>query len=399
MVITPKTRGFICTTAHPEGCRKSVENAISYVEKNPPAHPGPKKVLVIGSSQGYGLASRISAAFGYKAATLGVFLEKPSVKGRCATAGWYNSAAFEQFAHQRGLYCKSINGDAFSDEIKQKTIETIREDLGKVDCVIYSLASPRRIHPRTGQVFQSVLKPIGQSVTSKSLNTASQTLTEVTLDPASQSEIDATVAVMGGEDWKMWIEALDEANVLAPEFKTVAYSYIGPSFTHAIYRAGTIGAAKEDLEKTAAEIDEKYTQMGGGAWVSVNRGLVTQASSAIPIIPLYLTLLSKQLQAAGLNEDCTQQMHRMMCERLYAENGTVIVDDKRLIRMDDWEMRSDIQDKVADAWEQVNDENLAQLADLESYKTDFLKLFGFEIDGVRYEADTEVDIQINQLIS
>jgi enoyl-[acyl-carrier protein] reductase/trans-2-enoyl-CoA reductase (NAD+) len=392
MVIQPKVRGFICTTAHPVGCARHVEQQIEYVKSQGKIN-GPKKVLVIGASTGYGLASRIVAAFGCEAATIGVFFEKPASDTRTATAGWYNTAAFEKAAREAGLYAKSINGDAFSDEIKQQAIDLIKQDLGQVDMVVYSLASPRRTHPKTGELFSSVIKPIGKTFTSKTVNVHTGEVSEVSIEPATEDEIRQTVAVMGGEDWEMWIHALNEAGLLAPGAVTVAYSYIGPELTWAVYRDGTIGRAKDHLEATAHKLDEYLKAIGGSAYVSVNKAVVTQSSSAIPVVPLYMSLLFKVMKEKGLHEDCIHQMYRLFRDRLYA-GGTVPVDDKRRIRIDDWEMRNDVQDTVASLWKQISSDNLEQLSDIAGYRKDFYKLFGFGLDGVNYEEDVDPNVQL-----
>ena len=387
MIIKPKVRGFVCVTAHPEGCAAHVQQQIDFVRAKGPLKDLPKRVLVIGASTGYGLASRIVPAFAGGAATLGVFFEKPGEEGRTASAGWYNSVAFEKAAHAEGLYAKSINGDAFSDSVKQQTIEAIKADLGTVDAVIYSLASPRRTHPRTGVTFKSTLKPVGASFSAKTVDTDKGLVTDITIEPASEQEIADTVAVMGGEDWAMWIEALSEAGVLAPGALTVAYSYIGPDLTWAIYRNGTIGRAKEDLEATAQRLTEKLAVTGGRAWVSINKALVTQASSAIPVVPLYISLLYKVMKAHGLHEGCIEQIQRLFAERL-ANGAAPQPDEAGRLRLDDWEMREDIQKEVAALWPQVTTENLPTLSDIAGYRAEFLRLFGFGLEGVDYGAES-----------
>ncbi|WP_395734474.1 enoyl-ACP reductase FabV [Prosthecobacter sp.] len=396
MIVAPKIRGFICTTAHPTGCAKHIADQIAVVKSRGPIANGPKKVLVVGSSTGYGLSSRIAAAFGSGAATMGVFFEKPGEAERCGTAGWYNSAAFENEAKAAGLYARSFNGDAFSDAMKATVIEAIKADLGQVDCVIYSLASPRRTHPKTGEVFKSVLKPIGAaSYTNKNLNTGNGVVNEVTIDPANEDEIAQTVAVMGGEDWEMWIDALQSAGVLAEGVQTVAYSYIGPEVTWPIYKNGTIGRAKEDLERVQRVLDGKLASLKGKAWVSVNKALVTQASSAIPVVPLYISLLYKAMKAEGTHEDCIEQMDRLFRERLY--NGNPQPDEAGRIRVDDWEMKPALQELVGKRWAEVNTENLAELGDFEGYQTSFLRLFGFGLEGVDYNAEVDVSIGVPSL--
>ena len=395
MIVKPKTRGFICITAHPDGCAKNVKEQIDYV-KSKGAIEGPKNVLVIGASTGYGLASRIAAAFGSKASTIGVFFEKPSAENKTGSAGWYNTAAFDKYAKAEGLYSKSINGDAFSNEIKEKTIDLIKKDLGKVDLVVYSLASPRRTHPVTGEVFNSVLKPIGQTFTNKTVDFHNGVVTDVTIEPANEEEIKQTVAVMGGEDWEIWMNALKSAGVLADGVQTVAYSYIGPSLTHAVYKDGTIGGAKNHLDATAKSLTENLKDVNGKAYVSVNKALVTQASSAIPVVPLYISLLFKIMKAKGTHEGCIEQIYRLYAENLYS--SSINLDEAGRIRIDDWEMRDEIQAEVATAWEKVTTENLDSLSDIKGYRTDFFNLFGFEFDGIDYEADVEVNVEIEGLV-
>lgn len=398
MNIQPKIRGFICTTAHPQGCEQHVLEQIAYVGKSPAVKNGPKKVLVIGASTGYGLASRIVAAFGAGAKTIGVFFEKEADGKRTASAGWYNSAAFEKAAHKQGLYAKSINGDAFSDEIKNKTIELIKQDWqGEVDLVIYSLASPRRKHPKTEEVFNSTLKPIGQSYTSKTIDVMSGQVSEITLEPATDHDIAQTVAVMGGEDWQLWMEALLAAGVLAKNVKTVAYSYIGPKLTYPIYREGTIGTAKSHLEATAQQLNSTLQAVAGQAFVSVNKALVTQASAAIPVVPLYISLLYKVMKEKNLHEGCIEQMWRLFHDRLYTQNNVIPVDEQGLIRVDDYEMLPEIQTAVSQLWQQVNSDNVTTLADLAGYRHEFHKLFGFEVAAVDYTAECEPDVAIASL--
>lgn len=399
MVIAPKIRGFICTTAHPAGCKAHVQAEIDYVKKHLPSLNGPKKVLVLGASTGYGLSSRIVAAFGAKAATIGVFFERPASDNRTATAGWYNTAAFETLAHQQGLYAKSINGDAYSDEIKQQTLDLIRKDWqGGVDLVIYSLASPRRTNPRTGETLNSVLKPIGKSFSGKTINIMSGELSTITIEPANEEEIRQTVAVMGGEDWQWWMEALKDADLLAKDVKTIAYSYIGPELTFPIYHQGSIGRAKVDLEQTAARLTKMLQQQGNGAaYISVNKGLVTQASSAIPVVPLYVSLLFHVMKAKGMHEGCIEQITRLFADRLYC-GKPVPVDEGGRIRIDDWEMAPEVQKEIAERWSQVDANTLAQCADLEGYREDFYKLFGFHWPGVDYDADVVADVGIESIV-
>ncbi|MGC4015884.1 MAG: trans-2-enoyl-CoA reductase family protein [Luteolibacter sp.] len=392
MIISPKVRGFICTTAHPEGCAKHVADQIAVIKSRGPIANGPKKVLVIGSSTGYGLSSRIAAAFGSDAATIGVFFERPGEETRPATAGWYNSAAFEKEAAAAGLYARSFNGDAFSDAMKAEVIAAIKADLGQVDCVVYSLASPRRTDPKTGEVYSSVLKPIGQSYTAKNLNTNTGVVNEVSIEPAQGDDIPQTVAVMGGEDWMFWMDALLEAGVLAEGVQTVAYSYIGPEVTWPIYKQGTIGKAKEDLERVQRELDTKLASLKGKAWVSVNKALVTQASSAIPVVPLYISLLYKVMKDEGTHEDTIEQMDRLFRDRMYSGNPQP--DEAGRIRVDDWEMAPAVQSLVGERWKEVNTENLSELGDFAGYQSSFLRLFGFGLEGVDYAADTNPAIGV-----
>ena len=392
MIIEPRMRGFICLTAHPAGCEQNVKNQIAYVQSKG-SIDGPKRVLVIGASTGFGLASRITSAFGSNAATLGVFFEKAPAEGKTASPGWYNSAAFEKEATKAGLYAKSINGDAFSNEVKQQAIDLIKADMGQIDLVIYSLASPVRMHPGTGVLHRSTLKPIGGTFTNKTVDFHTGNVTQVSIEPANQEDIDNTVVVMGGEDWSMWMNALKDANVLAEGATTVAYSYIGPEVTEAVYRKGTIGQAKDHLEATAFEISKDLASLNGKAYVSVNKALVTQASSAIPVIPLYISLLYKIMKAEGIHEGCIEQIQRLYQQRLYTGQA-VPTDDKGRIRIDDWEMREDVQAKVAALWKESTTESLPEIGDLAGYKQDFLNLFGFGFDGVDYLADANEMVQV-----
>ncbi len=385
MIVTPKIRGFICTTAHPDGCAANVESQIEYVRSQPALANPPKKVLVIGASTGYGLASRIVPAFGGGAATIGVFFEKPGIENKTGSAGWYNSVAFEKAAAAAGLYAKSFNGDAFSNEIKETVIRAIKADLGQVDCIVYSLASPRRTDPTDGETYKSVLKPIGQSYSQKNVNTDTGEVSPVTIEPATEDEIAHTIKVMGGEDWELWIEALSGAGLLVDGFKTVAYSYIGPDLTYPIYTNGTIGRAKEHLEGSAVRINDQFGD--GTAYVSVNKALVTQASSAIPVVPLYISLLYKVMKEKGLHEGTIEQIQRLFSAHL-ASSGRPTLDDQLRIRIDDWEMREEIQKTVAEAWGKVTTENLSDISDFSGYKKEFLRLFGFGLEGVDYQAET-----------
>ena len=389
MIIKPKVRGFVCVTAHPTGCAAHVQGQIDHVKAKGPIKNGPKNVLVIGASTGYGLASRITAAFGSGAASLGIFFERPSEDGRPATPGWYNSIAFTRAAQAGGLYAGNLNGDAFSDEIKQQALAVIARDMGPIDLVVYSLASPRRTHPRTGVVHKSVLKPIDVPYTNKTVDTDRGIVSEVTIEPATGIEAADTVAVMGGEDWEMWMQALADAKLLAPGATAVAYSYIGPVHTWAIYKDGTIGRAKVDLERAARAIDAKLKAHGGGrAFISVNKALVTQASSAIPVVPLYISILYRIMKAKGTHEGCIEQMQRLFATQLYNGHSPKF-DREGRVRVDDWEMRPEIQDAVSGIWPRTTTENLAQLTDITGYRTEFLQLFGFGLPGVNYEAEVD----------
>ncbi len=388
MIVKPKIRGFICITSHPDGCAAHVQEQIDYVKSKGTIANGPKNVLVIGSSTGYGLASRIVPAFSSGANTLGLFFEKPGSEKRTGTAGWYNSAAFEKAATAEGLFAKSLNGDAFSHEMKAKAVELIKNEMGPIDLVVYSLASPRRINPDTGEDHRSVLKTTGGEYVNKNLNTDKGLVEEVTIGAATQEEIDNTIKVMGGEDWELWMNALDEAGVLADGVKTVSYSYIGPELTWPIYTDGTIGRAKKDLEVVCEKLNSKLAdKYNGSAFVSVNKALVTQASSAIPVVPLYISILYKEMKAKGLHEGCIEQIERLFSDRLYGAD--LQLDEAKRIRIDDWEMRDDIQAAVAKAWDTISNENIGELADYAGYQEEFLKLFGFGIDGVDYDAETD----------
>jgi enoyl-[acyl-carrier protein] reductase/trans-2-enoyl-CoA reductase (NAD+) len=396
MIIEPRMRGFICLTAHPEGCAQNVINQIDYV-KSKGVIDGPKKVLVIGASTGFGLSSRITAAFGSNASTIGVFFEKPPSPGKTASPGFYNTAAFEQQAEGSQLYAKSINGDAFSNEIKEKTFDLIKADLGQIDLVIYSLASPVRNNPNTGITHRSVLKPIGTSFTNKTVDIHTGTVSEITIEPAEQGDIENTIAVMGGEDWEMWIDGLLERNLLAPGATTIAYSYIGPTLTEAVYRKGTIGRAKDHLEQTAFKITDKLAAVDGKAYISVNKALVTQASSAIPVIPLYISLLYKVMKEEGVHEGCIEQIQRLFQERLYT-GSAVPTDEQGRIRIDDWELKENVQSRVAALWAEATTDTLPSIGDMEGYKTDFYNLFGFKVQGVDYGKDVNELVEIKGLV-
>ncbi|MDH4275555.1 MAG: trans-2-enoyl-CoA reductase family protein [Gammaproteobacteria bacterium] len=386
MIIHPKTRGFICTTTHPTGCAANVAEQIAKVQADGPIAHGPKKVLVIGASTGYGLASRITAAFGSGAATLGVFLEKPATENKPGSAGWYNSAAFEAAAHQAGLYAKSINGDAFSHEVRAQAIEMIKADLGKVDIVVYSLASPVRKLPDTGVVIRSALKPIGQTYRATAIDTSKDVIIEVSIEPATEEEVKNTVTVMGGEDWELWMQALLKADVLAKGVKTVSYSYIGTDITWPIYWHGALGKAKEDMDRAADALRQLLAPLKGSANVAVLKSVVTQASAAIPVMPLYIAMSFKVMKAQGVHEGVLEQINRMFRTQLYKDGGPQL-DEARRIRMDDWELRDEVQNAVKTLWPQVTSENLFQLTDYQGYKDEFLKLFGFGVKGIDYDAD------------
>ena len=392
MIIKPKVRGFICTNAHPVGCAENVAQQIEYIKQQDMSgtNDKPKNVLVIGASTGYGLASRITAAYGYGAKTLGLFFEKPPTEKRTASAGYYNSAAFEKQAKEDGLYAKSINGDAFSNEAKQQVIDLIKADMGQVDLVVYSLASPRRTDPVSGETYVSTLKPIGESYTAKNLNTDTQIVGEVTVEPASEEEIANTIKVMGGEDWSLWMHALHEAGVLTDNAKTVAYTYIGEKLTKPIYGHATIGKAKEHLDTTAAELNANLPVQAN---VSVLKAVVTQASSAIPVMPLYLSILFKEMKAEGTHEGCIEQLDRLFKECIYSDSPRLDSDNR--FRVDELELTPEMQAKVEAIWPQVTTENLHELSDFDGYKKEFLRLFGFEIDGVDYDADVSplVDVE------
>ncbi|MGE8175800.1 enoyl-ACP reductase FabV [Pseudomonas fluorescens] len=396
MIVKPRVRGFVCVTTHPTGCKANVKNQIDYVRAQGQITDGPKNVLVLGASTGYGLAARITAAFGCGAKTLGVFFERESVEGKLGTAGWYNSAAFHTFAEAEGLYAKSINGDAFSDEIKRLTIETIKRDLGKIDLVVYSLAAPRRTDPKTGEVYSSTLKPVGKSVTQRGLNTDKEEVNVTTLAEATQEEIDGTVKVMGGEDWQMWIDALHEAGVLAEGAKTTAFTYLGEKLTHDIYWNGSIGAAKKDLDQKVLSIRERLADLGGDARVSVLKAVVTQASSAIPIMPLYLSLLFKVMKEQGTHEGCIEQVYALYKDSLFGHPP--VMDEEGRLRADYKELAPEVQERVKLLWDQVSNENLYELTDFAGYKAEFLRLFGFGIEGVDYEADVDPDVKISNLV-
>ena len=393
MIIKPKIRGFICTTAHPTGCEANIREQIEYTKQQGTLSNGPKRVLVVGSSSGYGMSSRIAAAYGSGASTIGVFFEKPGSEKRTGTAGWYNAAAFDRLAKEDGLYAKSINADAFSHETKQQTIELIKEDLGQIDLVVYSLASPVRKMPDSGELVRSCLKPIGQPYSSTAIDTNKDVIIESEIEPATEQEIQDTVTVMGGEDWELWINALNDAGVLAEGCKTVAYSYIGTEITWPIYWNGALGRAKMDLDRAAAALNTLLGEKGGSANIAVLKSVVTQASSAIPVMPLYLAIVFKIMREQGLHEGCMEQIHRMFATLLYRNDGAApATDEKDRLRADDWELRDEVQEPVKAIWPTITSENLFQETDYQLYKDEFMKLFGFGVDGVDYEADVSPDI-------
>ncbi|MDP2562347.1 enoyl-ACP reductase FabV [Psychrobium sp. 1_MG-2023] len=395
MIIKPKIRGFICTTTHPTGCEANIKQQIEFTKAQPKLENAPKNVLVIGSSSGYGMPSRISAAFGGGANTIGVFFEKAGTERKTGTAGYYNAAAFDKAAHEAGLYAKSFNGDAFSHEAKAKVIETIKEDLGQIDLIIYSLAAPVRKLPDSGEVIRSCLKPIGETYTSTAIDTNKDTIIEASIEPATQAEIDDTVTVMGGEDWELWVNTLHEAGVLTDDCKTVAYSYIGTELTWPIYWDGALGKAKEDLDRAASALNTKLSSTGGQANVAVLKSVVTQASSAIPVMPLYISMAFKVMKEHGIHEGCMDQVFRLFSTKLYTNEQNIETDDKNRFRLDDWELRDDIQQACRDIWPQVTSENIFELTDYAGYKKEFLQLFGFEVDGVDYDADTNPQVEFD----
>lgn len=384
MIVEPKVKGFICTTAHPAGCKESVRRQIAYCKEKGMVE-GPKKVLVIGSSTGYGLASRIAVTYGYGADTIGVAFERESNGRRTATAGWYNTKAFEEFAKEDGYYAKSFNGDGFSEEMKNQVIETIRKDFGKVDMVVYSMAAPRRTMP-DGTTVSSVLKTVGKELTNKTIDLRNNEIKDVTVPVANEEEIENTVKVMGGEDWEAWIQALVDADVLSDNAVTLAYSYIGPELTHAIYKEGSIGQAKKHLFDTSKKLTKEFEAKGLKAYISVNKALVTQSSAAIPIVPLYISLLYKIMKKEGLHEGCIEQMNRLFIDKLPAKE----TDAEGYIRLDDWEMEDKVQNEITKLWDLVTTENIGELGDIEGYWEDFYHMFGFHYDNVDYSADVDI---------
>ncbi|SDZ97068.1 enoyl-ACP reductase FabV [Alkalimonas amylolytica] len=397
MVIQPKIRGFICTNAHPTGCAAHVKQQIDYVQQRGAIANGPKNVLVIGASTGYGLASRIAAAFGSGAKTLGIFFEKEPTASKTASAGWYNTAAFEQEASKAGLWCKHLNGDAFTDELKAKTIEVIQQEMGKIDLVVYSLAAPRRKDPVSDEIYSSVLKPIGKAYTEKNLNTSKRVIEEVSVEPANDEEIFNTVKVMGGEDWERWLDQLNAAGVLADNCQTVAYTYIGKELTWPIYGKATIGKAKEDLDRAAAALTAKLADKKGKAYVASLKAVVTQASSAIPIMPLYISLLYRVMKAEGSHEGCIEQIDGLFRQGLYA--AAPVLDEAGRLRQDGKELADHVQAEVKALWQQVETDNIDTLTDYAGYHQDFLQLFGFGVAGVDYEADVSPEVPLQQLLN
>lgn len=394
MIITPKIRGFICTTAHPQGCAENVQQQINYVQAQP-RFSGPKNILVIGCSGGYGLASRIVSAYHYHAATLGIMFERPAAGKRTASAGWYNTAAFEEFAKHDNLYAKTINGDAFSAAIKQQTIKVIKQDFPNgIDLIIYSLAAPKRTDAN-GTVYTSTLKTIDKSFTEKTVDVLTGEVSETTIEPASEEEIEHTTKVMGGEDWESWIDTLLAANVLAEGANTIAYSYMGPEITYPIYRHGTIGTAKKQLEATVSKIQKKLSTISGRALISVNKAVVTQASAAIPIVPLYIAILYKVMKQKGNHEGCIEQIYRLFAG-LYAEQ-TLTFDDKGFARLDDWELQDDVQAEVKQIWQQINSANILDNSDLKGYREEFYRLFGFALNNIDYQTEVDPEKKIRSL--
>ena len=398
MIIQPKIRGFICTTTHPTGCEKNIQAQIAYTKKQGKIEKGPKRVLVIGSSAGYGMSSRIAAAYGSDASTIGVFFEKPATDKKPGSAGWYNSAAFDKQAKEDGLYAKSINGDAFSNETKQLVIDTIKADLGQIDAIIYSVAAPVRKLPDTGEVIRSSLKPIGETYKSTAIDTNKDCIIEAEVEPATDEEVANTVTVMGGQDWELWMNALADAGVLAEGVKTVAYSYIGTKLTWPIYWDGALGQAKLDLDRASTAIQAQLASLNGEAYVSVQKSVVTQASSAIPVMPLYLSMVFRIMKEKGLHEGCMEQIHRLFTTQLFKQDGSApTTDEARRLRLDDWELRDEVQQACTELWPKITTENLFELTDYQDYKDEFLQLFGFGVDGVDYDADVDTLVEFDCL--
>ncbi|ASK78623.1 trans-2-enoyl-CoA reductase [Paraphotobacterium marinum] len=399
MIVKPKVRGFISTTAHPKGCAKNVEKQISFVKNNPKKiNQAPKNVLIIGSSTGYGLATRIVSAFGSGSSTIGVCFEKEATDKKTATAGLYNTVAFEDAANAEGLYAKTINADAFSDETKETVIDLIKKDLGKIDCVIYSLASPVRKMPESGELIKSTLKPIGKPYIATAVDTNKDQLFEAKIEPATQQEIDNTVTVMGGDDWSRWIHALQNADVLSKGCLTLAYSYIGGNITWPIYWEGTIGQAKKDLTSTAKKLNKFLEEkLSGHAHVAVLKSVVTQASAAIPVMPLYLSMVFKKMKQEGIHEGCIEQIFRMFESKLFKLENQFELDNDDQVRLDDWELREDVQNFCKLLWPNLTNDNLFDETDYQYYKDEFMKLFGFNFDEVNYDEDTDIKVNISEI--
>ena len=391
MIIKPKYRGFICTTVHPEGCKRNVEDQIEYV-KSKGRIDGPKRVLVIGASTGYGLAARIAAAYGLTAGTIGVFFEKSAANQKTGSAGWYNNKYFEARAEKDGISAASINGDAFSNEVKEQAVELIRSFMpgGKVDLIVYSLASPKRKDPGSGQVYSSVIKPVGTVYTGKTVDFHTGIVSDISVDPANENEIGETVAVMGGGDWKLWMNKMYQADALSDGVITLAFSYIGPEMTHAIYKDGTIGRAKADLETKSKEINDMLSGIGGKSFVSINKAVVTQSSSAIPVVPLYISLLFKIMKEKGLHENCIEQMYRLFSEKVY-NGGNIITDASGRLRLDDLEMKEDVQSEILKMWNKVDTDNICEMSDISDFRNEFFRLFGFARSDIDYEADVNLE--------
>ncbi len=391
-IIKPRIRGFICTNAHPVGCQTNVQNQIDEIKQGIPHKDTGMNALVVGASTGYGLASRIALTYAYGAKTLGLLYERPPDDRRTATAGYYNTAAFHQQAAADGFFADSLNGDAFSNEMKAEAIRRLKADFSKVDILVYSIAAPRRIHPNTGASHASVLKPIGEPYTGKTIDLNREVITPVTIEPASDQEITDTIAVMGGEDLEMWVDALTEAELLAPEVTVVAYTYIGSPLTWPIYWDGTIGRAKDDLKTRVDALDERLTnQLGGSAYISVNKAVVTQASAAIPVVPLYVSILYDIMNAKGINEAPIGQMKRLFSEHL-GPGMEPQLDAERYIRLDDRELQPEVTDAVTERWEQIDTDNFHELSDYAGFRRRFRNLFGFEVEGVDYDEAVETEL-------
>lgn len=393
-IVKPRIRGFICTNAHPIGCHQNIQNQVNYIKETATTKQKGLNVLVVGASTGYGLASRIALTWAYTAKSLGVFYERPASGKRTATAGYYNSATFHQLAAQDGFSAESINGDAFSDEIKRETVNRIKGSMGKIDMLVYSIAAPRRIHPGTGAEHNSVLKPIGQSYTSQTIDLNREVVTDVTLEAASEQEVVDTVAVMGGEDLEFWVDALLAADLLAPGATVVTYTYIGPELTWAIYRDGTIGKAKEDLETRVNKLDKTLAdKLGGNVYLSVNKAIVSQASMAIPVVPLYMSILNQVMDAKGINEDPIAQMGRLFTEHI-GPGLSPMLDAERRIRLDDRELRADVTAEIIERWSEINTDNFREISDYDGLQHRFRNLFGFDVNGVNYDEAVEIEVNL-----